>query len=130
MKSLKVNYFDLVTRFNMSDTIAVPSRRPSGGLWIMWSDDLQVHVHSSSFYIILAIATISANGQIFALVCFYGDPYHCQTSMIWDQAATFPYDNCIMPMICIKDMNKLLYDIDKNSSNVNLRLHECFSLSC
>jgi hypothetical protein len=104
----------------MSDAIAVPSQHPWGGLWFMWSHDLQVHVHSSSLYIVLAIATVSATGQNFAPVCFYGDPYHRQTSMIWDQAATFTYDNCILPMICIKDMNELLYDMDKNSSNINL----------
>jgi phage host-nuclease inhibitor protein Gam len=98
---------------------SVPSRRRSGGLWLMWSDDLQVHVHSSSFHIILATVTISTTSQKFGLVCIYGDPYHHQTSMIWDQVGAFVYDNYNLPMLCMGDMNELLYDMDKNSLNIN-----------
>ena len=35
IKSTKVTASDLVTRFNMSDAVVVPSRRHSGGLWLI-----------------------------------------------------------------------------------------------
>ena len=55
----------------------------------------------------------------FGLVCIYGDPYHHNTSKIWDQVASFVYDNATMPIMCIGDMNELLYNMDKNSVNIN-----------
>ena len=79
----------------------------------MWNDDLQIHVHSSNFYVILATASIRSSNLHFGLVCIYGDPYHRQTDVIWDQVATFVYDNCNMPMLCMGDMNELLYDMEK-----------------
>jgi hypothetical protein len=49
----------------------------------------------------------------------YGDPYHRQTNQIWNEVADFVYDNSTLPMLCVGDMNDLLYDVDKNSPNVN-----------
>uniref|UniRef100_A0ACD5ZJE8 Uncharacterized protein n=1 Tax=Avena sativa TaxID=4498 RepID=A0ACD5ZJE8_AVESA len=124
IKSSKVKTSDLVTRFNMNDAIVVPSRRRSGGLWLMWNDDLQVHIHSTNFHVILAIVVNISTNQKFGLVCIYGDPYHRQTSDIWNMIADFVYDNPSLPMVCIGDMNNILYDMDKSSSNIN-RSHMC-----
>lgn len=124
IKSSKIKPSDLVTRFNLYDSIVVPSKRRSGGLWLMWNDDIQVSVHSSTFHVILATVVNRFSNQKFGLVCVYGDPYHRQTSQIWDQIASFVYDNSNMPMLCIGDMNELLYDMDKNSLKVNhSRMH-------
>ena len=120
IKSSKVNSSNLISRFNMSDALVVPSRCRSGGLWLMWSDDLKLNVHSSSFHVILATATLVSSNQHFGLICIYGDPYHRQTRTIWDQIAAFVYDNCNLPMLCMGDMNELLYDVDKNSLNINV----------
>ena len=114
IKSSKVKSTDLITRFNMSNSFVVPSRRRSGGLRLMWNDNLYINVHTTSFYFILATASIKSRNQKFGLVCIYGDPYHRQTSFIWDQIASFVYDNSNLPMLCLGDMNDLLYDIDKN----------------
>uniref|UniRef100_A0ACD5Z811 Uncharacterized protein n=1 Tax=Avena sativa TaxID=4498 RepID=A0ACD5Z811_AVESA len=119
IKSSKVKPSYLNARFNMCNSFVVPSRRRSGGLWLMWSNDLQVTVHSSSFYIILATVVHGSSNQKFGLVCIYGDPYHRQTSQIWDEIATFVYDNSGLPMLCIGDMNDILYDMDKSSTNKN-----------
>jgi hypothetical protein len=85
----------------------------------MWNDDMQVTVHSSNFYIILATAVHITSNKKFGLVCMYGDPYHRQTSQIWNDVASFVYDNSSIPMLCIGDMNELLYDMDKNSTSIN-----------
>jgi hypothetical protein len=108
----------------MHDSVVVPSRRRSGGLWLMWNESLQIDVHSTSFHLILATATCTASNQKFGLVCIYGDPYHRQTTDIWNEVANFVYDNPSLPMVCIGDMNNLLYDMDKNSNNIN-RSHMC-----
>jgi hypothetical protein len=50
VKSSKITPADLVTRFNMSDSIVVPSRRRLEGLWLMWSDEVQVSVYSFNFH--------------------------------------------------------------------------------
>jgi hypothetical protein len=68
----------------MSDSIVVHSRRRSGGLWLMWTDDLHVQVHSTTFHVILATCINRASNQQFGLVCIYGDPYHRETNQIWD----------------------------------------------
>jgi hypothetical protein len=94
----------------------------------MWNDELQVHVHSISFHVILATVLNITSRQKFGLVCIYGDPYHRQTSMIWDQVADFVYDNCNMPILCIGDMNEILYDMDKNSPNINRPRMNAFRL--
>jgi hypothetical protein len=103
----------------MADAVVVPSRRHSGGLWLMWNDDLQLLVHSASFHVILAIVVNTTTNQKFGLVCIYGDPYHRQNNIIWDQVAAFVYDNYNLPMLCIRDMNEIPYDMDKNSPNIN-----------
>jgi hypothetical protein len=71
IKSSKVNASDLLARFNMSDAIVVPSRRRSGGLWLMWTDDLKLHVHSTNFHVILATATLVSSNIKFGLVCIW-----------------------------------------------------------
>jgi hypothetical protein len=38
---------------------------------------------------------------------------------MWNTVAAFVYDNPNLPMVCIGDMNDLLYDMDKSSPNIN-----------
>ena len=99
VKSSKVSSSDLIARFNMSDAFVVPSRRRSGGLWLMWNDDVKLTVHSSNFHVILAMVTVLSSNQHFGLICIYGDLYHRQTSEIWNQVATFMYNNLKLPKI-------------------------------
>jgi hypothetical protein len=90
----------------------------------MWTDEVEVSVHSYGYYLILASIVIRSSNQHFGMVCIYGDPYHRNTSQIWDQVASFVYDNASLPVVCIGDMNELLYDMDKSTPFVNhSRLH-------
>mgnify|MGYP006267453655 CR=1 FL=1 len=127
IKSSKVTSRDLLNRFDIFDSIVVPSRGSSGGLWLMWNDELQVSIYSASFHAILANVIHRASGIEFGLVCIYGDPYHHQTKAIWDQVANFVYDNLGKPMLCMGDLNDILYDIDKCNANVNFLSYVCFS---
>ena len=65
IKSSKVCSVDLVNRFNVANGFVVPSRGASGGLWLMWTDDLKVSVHSTAFhYIFSQSSSCSFGGQL------------------------------------------------------------------
>ena len=124
VKSSKYTADSIATWFNMHDALVVPSRKSSGGLWLLWSDDIHLDVYTTLFHLILALATDRARSQKFGLICVYGDPYHRQTASIWSQVANFVYDNSNLPILCMGDMNDLLYDTDKSSSVINrTRMH-------
>ncbi|XP_037479647.1 uncharacterized protein LOC119356771 [Triticum dicoccoides] len=114
IKSSKVKSSDLNSRFHMNNSIVIPSGGKSAGLWLMWNDNVQITVHLANFYTILATVVNSATGLQFGLVCIYGDPYHRQTYQIWDQIADFIYDSP-GKMICMGDLNEILYDMEKSS---------------
>lgn len=76
IKSSKVKSSDLIPRFDMADCVVVPSRGRSGGLWLMWNDELCVSVQVANFHIILASVVHIPTKEEFGLVCIYRDPYH------------------------------------------------------
>uniref|UniRef100_A0ACD5YJ22 Uncharacterized protein n=1 Tax=Avena sativa TaxID=4498 RepID=A0ACD5YJ22_AVESA len=86
---------------------------------MMWLNDVDVSVHLASLNLVLSIVTDRSKNQKFGLVCIYGDPYHRTTSSIWQNVAHFVYYNGNLPVLCIGDMNDLLYDSDKSSPNIN-----------
>lgn len=76
-------------------------------------------MHFADFHVILASVVNPVSSVYFALVCIYGDPYHRNTSDIWDRIASFVYDNQGSPILCMGDLNDILYDADKSSPFVN-----------
>lgn len=123
-KSSKVNSGDLVNRFNIADSLVVPSNGCSGGLWMMWNDEVHISVVHANSHVILAKVVNIASKLEYALVCLYGDPYHRQTTQIWNEIASFVYDNLGNPVLCMGDLNEILYDADKSTPNVNIyRMH-------
>ena len=133
IKSSKTNRADLFNRFDIAHSVIVPSRGKSGGLWLLWMDDVQIRVHFVDFLVILASVVNLESSVPFAIVCIYGDPYHRQTSDIWDRIASFVYDNQGNPILCMGDSNDILYDADKSSPFVNYsRLHafRCIVKKC
>lgn len=119
IRTSKYNSTQLNNRFNIAGSFVVPSAGFSGGLWLLWNDEVQVTINFSSHHLILASVLNIASNVHFALVCVYGDPHHRQTSIIWDQIATFVYDNLGKPVICMGDLNNIMSDIDTTSSHVN-----------
>uniref|UniRef100_A0ACD5ZS25 Uncharacterized protein n=1 Tax=Avena sativa TaxID=4498 RepID=A0ACD5ZS25_AVESA len=126
IKTAKFSSANISSRFNMNNAVVVPSLKKAGGLWLMWTDDLQISVHASSFHIILAIATEASTASKFGLVCIYGDPHHRQTNAIWEQIANFVYGNSNLPILCIGDMNDIMYDSDKSTTNINRNRMQAF----
>jgi hypothetical protein len=119
IKTSKFTPIDITSRFNMHGSIVVPSRRRPGRLWLMWMKELLVCVHLEAFHLIFAVVKDKGSNCSFGLICVYGDPYHLYTSAIWEQVADFVNVNINLPMLCIGDMNDIMYDHDKTNANVN-----------
>jgi exonuclease III len=119
IRTSKYNSRQLNTRFNIADSFIVPSVGLSGGLWLLWNDEVQVTVKFCSFHLILASVVHIASGVDFLLVCVYGDPHHLQTKVIWDQISTFVHDNLGKPIVCLGDLNNIMSDVDTTSTKVN-----------
>jgi hypothetical protein len=118
-RSSKITPVQLNTRFNIPGSFVVPSVGLSGGLWLLWSDEVQVSVIFSNRYLILAVVVHIATSAQFLLACVYGDPHHRFTKMIWDQIYNFVHDNIGKPVVCIGDLNNIMCAQDTTSSNVN-----------
>jgi hypothetical protein len=101
IKSYKIKSSYLNARFNMCNSFVGPLKDVRVGYGLMWNDDLQVIAHSSSFYVILATVVHSTSNQKFGLVCIYGEPYYRQNRQVWDEMATFVYENSNLHMLCI-----------------------------
>ena len=84
IRSSKCTTSDLNARFNTHASFVVPSVGLSGGLWLMWSDEIHVNIKFSCRYYILATVVHIYSKVEFLLACVYGDPHHNSTDMIWD----------------------------------------------
>ena len=109
----------LNSRFNNNDSFVVPSVGRSGGLWILWSDEVCVSVKFSNHYMILALVVNKITNVEFVLACVYGDRHHCHTNLIWDHVLNFVNDNIGKPIVCFGDLNDIMCDTETTSLNVN-----------
>lgn len=69
--SLSVN--DLNNAFCVDNSYIVPVVNTSGGLWLLWSDEMDIMVVKSSANYILGVGVQSPNGTLFNILCIYGD---------------------------------------------------------
>uniref|UniRef100_A0ACD5UPN6 Uncharacterized protein n=1 Tax=Avena sativa TaxID=4498 RepID=A0ACD5UPN6_AVESA len=72
IRTSKYNSTQLNNRFNIADSFVVPSAGFSGGLWLLWTDEVQVTINFSSHHLILATVVNIASNIDFVLVCVYG----------------------------------------------------------
>jgi hypothetical protein len=75
-RSSKCTASQLKARFNLTGSFVVPSEGLSGGLWLMWTDEILLSVKFSNRYLILAVAQHIPTNVDFVLACVYGDPHH------------------------------------------------------
>lgn len=93
----------------------MPSEGFSGGLWLLWTDEVLLSVKFSSRYLILALVHHIATNVEFVLACVYGDPHRYFTRMTWDHIFNFVNDNLGKPVICLGDWNDIMCDMDTTS---------------
>jgi hypothetical protein len=104
----------LINRFNAFDAFLVPAVGQSGGLWLIWTDDISLSVVDQSQYFIFALCNNHLDNKHFGLVCLYGDPHHHNTSTIWMQVMDFVVNNSGLPILCTGDMNELMNPNEKS----------------
>jgi hypothetical protein len=119
IRTSRYNSSHLNFRFNTVGSFVVLSNGRSGGLWILWSDEVCVSIKFSNHYMILALVVNRTTNVEFSLGCVYGDPHHCDTRMIWDHVSNFFIDNLGKPVVCLGDLNEILCDAETTSIHVN-----------
>ena len=75
-RNSRITANELNNHFLISDSFVVPAVGFSGGLWVMWTDDVDVNIVSFSHFYVLACVVQKSSASSFNLVCVYGDPHH------------------------------------------------------
>uniref|UniRef100_A0ACD6AED0 Uncharacterized protein n=1 Tax=Avena sativa TaxID=4498 RepID=A0ACD6AED0_AVESA len=110
-RSFRCNSSQINPCFNTAGSFVVPSNGLLGGLWLLWSDEVQISIKFSNNYVILAVVVHIATNTEFALACVYGDPHHHLTKMIWDHVSTFVFNNLGKPVVFLGDLNEIMHDV-------------------
>jgi hypothetical protein len=66
----------LTNKFNAADAFVVRAIGQSGGLWLIWMQDVSVNVVHQSHHFIFVVCNNKLDNRQFGLVCIYGDPHH------------------------------------------------------
>ena len=93
----------------MCNSFVVPALGLSGGLWVMWNDEVDVNIVSSCHYYVLASVAHKSNSSSINLIRMYGDPHHQHTNSIWSDVFTFIMQNQGIPTLCMGDLNNIMH---------------------
>jgi len=129
-RNSSINKTAIKNRFNYYVAFVVPAQGQSGGLWLLWNDDVDLNVVDHSHHFIFALCNNKITSSQYGLVCLYGDPHHRTTSSIWAQVLDFVGLNTNLPIICMGDLNELMHAKEKlgpNSADLN-RINEFCAL--
>ena len=72
----------IINCFNADNAFVVPAVGQSGGLWLIWKQDIAITVVNHSHNYILAVCSSNVDNKQFGLACVYGDPHHRATHSI------------------------------------------------
>lgn len=73
----------------LTNHFVVPSIGQSGGLWLIWNDEVQVRVIKSSRFSIMAEVKLNDGKEVWGLAAIYGDPARVSNQQIWDEIESF-----------------------------------------
>jgi hypothetical protein len=104
-----ISVSSLKNHFNLNGAFIVPSQGQSGGLWIMWNDEIELTIFDHSQNYILAICTNNNNNLRYGLVYMYGDPRHRSMFVIWTSVKNIISLNSTLPMLCMGDRNEIMH---------------------
>ncbi|GJM87852.1 hypothetical protein PR202_ga03847 [Eleusine coracana subsp. coracana] len=113
-RSVNISKSRLINCFSLHNAHVVPAADQSGGLWLMWKDDIDLTITHDSHHLILAEGVYKTSNQTFNLVCMYGDPHHLKTTSIWQDVATFVLGNLNIPTFCMGDLNNIMHQNKKS----------------
>lgn len=72
-----------IANLPLRNSEVVPSNGRSGGLWVLWSDNVQIVILERSFYFLFVKVEHVLGSWILELV--YGDPHHAVSCYIWER---------------------------------------------
>jgi hypothetical protein len=113
-RNFSISVSSLVNHFNLNDAFVVPSQGHSGGLWLMWTDEIELHIFDHSQNYILDVCKNTTSNISYGLICMYGDPRHISTSIIWNHVQYFVSQNSNLPMLCMGDLNDIMHPSEKS----------------
>ena len=82
-RNASITNTSITNRFNYNDAFVVPAQGQSGGLWLLWNDEVDLNVMDHSHHFIFALCTNKSTSRQYGLVCLYGDPHHILTTSIF-----------------------------------------------
>jgi exonuclease III len=112
-RNSSISVSSLVNHFNLNGAFVVPSQGQSGGLWLMWTDEIELHIFDHSQNYILAFCKNNSTNISYGLICMYGDPRHLTKSIIWNHVLHFVSQNSNLPMLCMGDLNDIMHPSEK-----------------
>uniref|UniRef100_A0A803NVH0 Reverse transcriptase domain-containing protein n=1 Tax=Cannabis sativa TaxID=3483 RepID=A0A803NVH0_CANSA len=100
------------TKFNFSNGLEVPRVGLSGGLLLLWKDDVNVNVLNYGInFIDCYVSTI--DGPLFHFPGFYGAPATSQRPFTWQILKRLKDTAPLMPWLVMGDFNEVLSHTDK-----------------
>jgi hypothetical protein len=124
----------LKNHFALNNAYVVPSNGHYGGLWLLWTDEVEISILDQSQHYIFSMCINKSSLKKFGLVCVYGDPHHRSTSTIFDNVLTFVASNYNVPILCMGDLNELMHDYEKlgpgTASNARINLFRSYVKRC
>jgi len=109
-----ISRISLINKFNAADAFVVPAIGQSGGLWLIWKQDVSVNIVHQSQHFIFVVCYNKLDNHQFGLICMCGDPHHRLLENIWMQVYSFVQAHNDMPMFCMGDMNEIMHPNEKH----------------
>ena len=113
-RNSSISRSSLINKFKAADAFVASSIGQSGGLWLIWMQDISVNVVHQSHHFIFVVCNNKLDNCQFGLVCIYGDPHHHLLQTIWMQVYSFVQAHNDMPMFCMGDMNEIMHPNEKH----------------
>ncbi|KAJ1686323.1 hypothetical protein LUZ63_017713 [Rhynchospora breviuscula] len=96
-----------ISRLSLRNSEVIPSVGKSGGIWLLWDDDVVVEVLERSFFFFFAKVQMYASEDPWLLGAVYAHPNPVVQGYIWDRIIY--YSNCHnLPLCTIGDFNCIL----------------------
>ncbi|KAM6556434.1 hypothetical protein CsatB_003453 [Cannabis sativa] len=110
-----INY--VKTKLHFDSGLEMPRVGRSGGLLLLWTNDVNVNLCSQSISHFDCYVSCASTNVSFHLTCFYGSPVDSFKPHTWQILKRIGRDNPRDPWLLIGDFNAFLFSHDKQGGN-------------